>query len=336
MTICQIKMKNNKKAPVKLDRKDKRILKELFDDARKPVSEIARTVKLSKEVVNYRINRLHKSGFLVGFNTVIDVKKLGWMMFLVYVRLKNLNSDEENYILLALKGHKNIAWIIRCIGNHDIVLKIFAKDQNEVGTIMKSIEAECKIDEYQIDYLSEEHAVPFSFIYEADKETHVLKDEKETKIRLEEIDYEILAQLAKNARMPLSELVVKLKSTREIIRYHLKKLETSNVILKYRPDTLPALMGYNWYFLILKTGNLDKATDNKLKTYLLNCENATYFYKTVGSSDIQIELRVKTTEELSNIISEIRSILQSKLKRHEILLVMKEPKYTYFTECLVE
>ena len=321
---------------MKLDKKDRRILKELFDDARKPISEIARKVRLSKEVVNYRINRLHESGFLVGFNTVIDVKKLGWMMFLVYVRLKNLNPEEENRILLTLKEHENIAWMIKCIGNYDIVLKIFAKNQNDVGTIIKNIEADCKIDEYQIDYLSEEHAVPFSFIYEGDEETHVLKDEKEIKINLEEIDYKILEQLAKNARMPSSELVVKLKSTREIIRYHLKKLETSKVILKYRPDTLPALMGYNWYFLVLKTGNLDKNTDNKLKTYLLNCENATYFYKTVGSADIQIELRVKTTEELSNIIGEIRSILQSKLKRHELLLIMKELKYTYFTECLIK
>ena len=70
--------------------------------------------------------------------------------------------------------------------------------------------------------------------------------------------------------------------------------------------------------------------------YLLNHPNVTYFYKSVGSTDIQIELRLKTTTKLNEILMEIRSILKKVLKRHELLLILDEPKFTYFTECMKE
>ena len=49
---------------IKLDLKDKRILKELFVNARMPYSTIGKKVGLSKEVVHYRVNRLMKIGLL--------------------------------------------------------------------------------------------------------------------------------------------------------------------------------------------------------------------------------------------------------------------------------
>lgn len=320
---------------IKIDEFDRKIIRELFENARTPISQIARKVRLSKEVVNYRISRLMEKGLLVGFNTVIDIKKIGWKTFFVYARLKNLDSVEENHIIESLKNHKNIAWLVRCIGNYDLILKLFVKSENEAGKVMKDIESSFKIDEYTIDFLSEENAVPFSFIYESNKQVHLIKDISEKIPELEEIDLKILNALAKNARMSISELVEKLNSTREIIRYHLKNLERKKIILKYRPDTLPEKLGYNWYFIILKLGKISEELETKTKTFLLNCENVTYFYKTVGSSDMQIELRVRTTEELSGILSNIRSIFQDKLKRHELLLVLKEHKYTYFPGCML-
>ena len=41
-----------------LSTKDRRILKELFDNGRTPFSSIAKKVGLSKEVVNYRVKKL--------------------------------------------------------------------------------------------------------------------------------------------------------------------------------------------------------------------------------------------------------------------------------------
>lgn len=330
--------KKHEKIPLNLDKKDKKILSNLFDNARTPISKIAKSVRLSKEVVNYRIKRLIGQNLLVGFNTVIDIKRIGWEMFYVYIRFRNIDVEKENEILEFLKNHENIAQLFKTIGNYDAIIKVFVKDYTGIEEIMKNIEDRFKenIETYSVDFIDKETAVPFSFLYtsEKNKKSYLMKKEQ-GKVELSKTDLKILKTISKNARIPLTEIANKLKISRDIIKYHLKKLEKNKVILKYRPDTLPKRLGYNWYFLILKVGKLTQEISNTLETYLLNQENVTYFYKTVGSSDMQVELRIKTSTKLNEVLMQLRSILKTVLKRHEMLMILDELKYTYFPERLM-
>ena len=210
----------------------------------------------------------------------------------------------------------------------------------DIDKVLKEIEGQYRefFDEYFFDYIIEEIAVPFSFLYQPGKESMIYRSarEKTEKTSLTELELRVLKELAKNARCSISEVAEKLKISRELIKYHLKKLEKSEVILKYRPDTLPKKLGYNWHFLILKTEKLEGNINKSLTTFLLNHPNVTYFYRTAGSSDIQVELRTKTNEKLNEILMEIRGILKTVLKRFELLVILDELKYTYFPECLLE
>ncbi|MFH1294646.1 MAG: Lrp/AsnC family transcriptional regulator [Candidatus Aenigmatarchaeota archaeon] len=324
---------------VQLDQKDKKILKELFDNARKPYSVIGRNTRLSKEVVNYRIKGMLESGVLTGFNTVIDVRRLGWKMFFVYVRLRNINVKEDKEIIEDLKSHKNISWLVRCIGNYDLILKVFVRDNEEIDEIVKWLDFRYAehLDYYAIEYISEEHAVPFSFIYAPDeRKVHQIKKTKKDDYSLSEIDSKILRELKEEARLPLSEMSERTNISRDLLNYHLKKLEKEKIILKYRPDVWPEKLGYNWHFMRLKLGMMNSATVRELNTYLLNQKNVTYFYNTVGESDVNIELRVKTTMELNIILMELRSILKTVLKRYEIMIILDEHIYNYFPDCLMK
>jgi len=326
--------------PLKLSVKDKRIIGELFRDARTPFSIIAKRVRLSKESVNYRVKRLEKLGLLVGFNTVLDIKKIGWEIFFVYIRFRNVDAEKEKEMLEYLKNHPNVAQLFRCIGNYDAIIKVFVRNYADIDKVLKEIEGQYRefFDEYFFDYIIEEIAVPFSFLYQPGKESMIYRSarEKTEKTSLTELELRVLKELAKNARCSISEVAEKLKISRELIKYHLKKLEKSEVILKYRPDTLPKKLGYNWHFLILKTEKLEGNINKSLTTFLLNHPNVTYFYRTAGSSDIQVELRTKTNEKLNEILMEIRGILKTVLKRFELLVILDELKYTYFPECLLE
>lgn len=324
---------------IKLDAKDRKIIKALFENGRATYSEIAKKVRLSKEVVNYRIKQLMKSGLITEFNTVIDVKKLGWQIFLVYVKLRNIDIEKEQKIIEELKKHKNIAWLIKCIGNYDLIVKFFARNNEHINHLMKEIEENLKdnLDEYMMDFMLEESAVPQSFIYttEASRETYFSKSD-EKKFLLQEIDFKILKLLEHNSRISIAEISSKIKENRDNIKYHLKKLEQFKIILKYRPSFWPQKLGYNWYFIIFKLGNLNSHLQNLLINYIISHPNVTYFYRTAGISDLQIEVRIKTGEELNKILMELRGILKTILKRHEMLTILQEYKYTYFPDCIME
>lgn len=324
-----------------LDRKDKAILRELFKNGRVSFSKVGRKVKLSKEVVHYRVHRLLEREVLMGFNTVIDVKKLGWQIYFVYLRLRNLELEKEQEIIQHLCEHAHVAWLVKCIGSYDFVLKIFVRSITEVNAILKELEGTfaSHIDHYTLSYGREDLPVPISFLYGASDASvpQVLLTEPKETVHLEQLDLQILSCLANNARLPVSEIAVHVREPRETVKYHLRKLERDQIILKYRPGTWKGIknMGYHWYLLSLQMGNVSRSLWKTLETYLVTHPNVTYLYKTIGDSDLQIEIKVKSSDELNETLMRIRSILKNTLKRHELLLILHEYKYTYFPKCMV-
>lgn len=322
-----------------IDAKDKKIMGELFRNARASYSEIAKNVRLSKESVNYRVNRLMENGIVTGFNTVIDVKRIGWELFFASVRLRNIDTKTEKEILSALSSHPNVAWVIKCIGSVDIKMKILAKNIAELTTIVKHMAAIYKLhfNDYEIQVITQERAVPFAFLYgsSSGKEIYSLHKQREM-VEVTPVDLKLLQVLSNNARMPLTEIAQKIKISRDLLQYRLSRLEKTGVILKYRPDVWPKKLGYNWYLLSLSVGELQRQVQNQLESLFLTHPNVTYFYTTIGTSDIEVELRVKTSKKLSEILLEVRSILKDTLKRHEIQIILQEYKYTYFPQCLMQ
>jgi len=58
---------------------------------------------LSKEVVNYRINRLKKEEIISSFYSIIDMSKLGYFSFRVYIKLidSTLNLEKKMFSYLV-------------------------------------------------------------------------------------------------------------------------------------------------------------------------------------------------------------------------------------------
>ena len=70
-------MKNNNNS-VKIDGIDKKILRYLMEDARKPILEIARNIGISGAAIHQRLRKLESSGLISGSKFVINPKVLGY------------------------------------------------------------------------------------------------------------------------------------------------------------------------------------------------------------------------------------------------------------------
>ena len=68
----------------KLNLKDKKILYELEKNARVTISDIAKKVGLSKQLVSYKIKRLEEERIIEGYHAIIDTSKLGYTTYRVY------------------------------------------------------------------------------------------------------------------------------------------------------------------------------------------------------------------------------------------------------------
>jgi Lrp/AsnC family transcriptional regulator, leucine-responsive regulatory protein len=78
-----------KNAPIALDAIDRELLAALADDARQPVSELARRIGLSAPSTAERLRRLETQGVIERFTVQIDPRALGYTLQAI-VRVKPL------------------------------------------------------------------------------------------------------------------------------------------------------------------------------------------------------------------------------------------------------
>ena len=91
-----------------LDLKDKKILHELDINARRTLSQLSKKVNLSRDVINYRINKLEKEGYIKGYQTIVNFSKLGYLTIrfhlksILYYKDDNINVLLLNHILYQI------------------------------------------------------------------------------------------------------------------------------------------------------------------------------------------------------------------------------------------
>ena len=150
---------------VKLDQKDKKILKVLNNNARYTVAEISRKTGIQRDSVLYRINKMRKQKVIRFFHTVLNPSVIDHPIYtFVNFTLHNLSEEVEKSFLSFLKSHPNIVYVAKTTGKWDFTINIAAKNLKHFDEIMtqirmnfsniiKDYETASIIQEYKYDYM---------------------------------------------------------------------------------------------------------------------------------------------------------------------------------------
>lgn len=85
-----------------IDSLDRKILRELIADGRKPYLEIARSLMVSGGTIHQRVEKMQRAGVIKGFTAVVDREKLGHgVTVMVGIHLKN--AKDTTVVLDILK-----------------------------------------------------------------------------------------------------------------------------------------------------------------------------------------------------------------------------------------
>jgi len=124
-----------------IDGIDKIILRQLMEDARKPILEIARKVGISGAAIHQRLRKLEKSGLLAGSKFIIDPKVLGYRT-LAFI---GIYLDRAANNARAVRQLKDIPEVIEChytTGNWSVLIKILCKNNEDLMHLLnKKIQA---------------------------------------------------------------------------------------------------------------------------------------------------------------------------------------------------
>jgi Lrp/AsnC family transcriptional regulator for asnA, asnC and gidA len=118
-----------------IDDLDRKILRFLQIDSRKPFLEIARELNVSGGTVHSRVNRLRQEGIIRGSKIVVDYEALGFSV-LAFIGIKLAEAGSFKKIQDELESIPQIVEVHYTTGSYSIFVKIAAQNINALYELL--------------------------------------------------------------------------------------------------------------------------------------------------------------------------------------------------------
>ena len=306
----------------KLDNIDKRILFELDRNSRIPETKLAKLLRKSKESVRYRIKKLKDEKIIRGFTTWIDLTKLGFQCVKIYLKLSNIPSKKKEFIEFVKKDGR-LFWLGIAEGAWNAGLTFFVRDNREFFELKNEIFSRFN------DLIIDSHTANLVGVYVRDKTFLYNSQSSWTNLfekiehnQLDEISIKILKELYENSRTNIVSIAEKYKTSVDIVRNGMKKLEENKIIARYTISLDYKKIGYEFYKSFLYLNNVNEKEFEKLMNYCKNNPNVVFFVKQISPWDVELEIMCESysryneiiggiTEKFSHIITNVETAIMS-------------------------
>ncbi|MBU1129206.1 MAG: HAD-IA family hydrolase [Nanoarchaeota archaeon] len=313
-----------------IDERDKKILRELEENARQTDSSIAKKVRLSKQVTNYRIQQMIKQKIISNFYAVVNIGNLGLTTYYVFLQLEKISKEKEEDILKKINSINEVGWLISCIGKWDIILNVNESSSlNFEKTLNKIIKiCEPNLYDYKFTILSEAEHIGYKFLGSRNYKP-LYQGERDKSLKLDVTDEKILRVLSQNARIDTVSLSKKCKMPLHILSYRMKKLIKSGIIEGFKPKLNINKLGYQWHLLLIKLDFMNEEERKRLMDFCRYHKNTYYITSTIGDYNLMLDLHIKSAEEIIGIKKELQEKFPKLIKAYESVMVAEEFKIDY-------
>lgn len=312
---------------VPLDTLDRRILLELDRDSRQPLTSLAKKVRQSRNVVEYRIRRLQERGVITRFVTLMDAGALGLMVWNVYVEFENVTARVEKEIIAHLQGHSRVWWVSLLTGRWNLVYSLCARDLKEAHSIVSKFNARFGSYILKQGLTAHVEAEIFTRGYLMNKPSEGIRwNRKKAVFELDERDKIILKNLSTNARMPVSHLAGQTGLTPRIVSYRIRKLMSAGIITRFRLQLDVSRIGYGFYKVLVHLKNGAQTNDLALREYCRKTGSIFHYIQKIGPWMLELEMDSESFENANRLMKTMKERFPDYIRSYEILLVYEEPK----------
>lgn len=318
---------------IKIDLKDRKIIYELDINSRQSYNDIAKKVGLSKDSVIYRIKNLQRECIIKQYHTVIDVGKLGYISFRLYMKFQNTTPEKEAEIFAFLKKQRIVTWFASFEGEYDLGMWILVKSVKEMNTLWKELLNHYRdfIEKRWLTIFTKVTYLPRTYILEqkVNRKEYLFITESE-EISLDKTDRQLLQLLAPDARISILKLAQKTHITPKTVTARIKQLKKKKVIIGYRTLLDMEKLGYLFFKVLFNLHNLTEQKEKEFRAYLRQNPNIIYDDEVLGGEDIEVDIQVPSIQDLRKFLEEIKKQFADIIRKYNHLLIYKEHKYVYF------
>ncbi len=318
-----------------LNETDRKLIYHLADNAREQVTVLGKKMRMSRDTLNYRINRLVENGIIKRFVPIIDIDFFGYNTYHVYYVTNDSPKEKRQEFLEALKNHPNTKRVTEYTDRWEIGWDVIAKDIFEFDEITSELSTQYSpviiekvklklVRGYKSLILPERYnpAIDPEFNY---KRKEYAPDEK---------DILILKELSKNCRTSSYEIAEKTKISPNNVRYRLKHMEDSQLIRKYSIETDLEALDYHAYTVCVTLKYLDKKQEAKLREFVKSQRFIIRAVKVIGHWDIVLTIVSDSLRNFHKTVMEFQDMFADIIINYETLISYKQHCYYCFPKVL--
>src|SRR3989338_3211031 len=122
-----------------LDPKDREILSLLSENSRLPVSLLSRKLRIGKDTLWYRLQRLIDNKIIEAFVTEIDEGVLGYKRHLIYLAFQDVDQTQEEEIISFIVTFPFVSFTTISTGKWSVILDFLAQDINDIQSFLDQL-----------------------------------------------------------------------------------------------------------------------------------------------------------------------------------------------------
>ncbi len=296
---------------MELDVKDKKILQELDTNPRIPLSRLARKVRLSQQVVDYRIKRLQERGIIQHFGTIFNLSKIGYEQYRVFFQAGNVDDNEKRKVIEYLKGHENLYWAALVGGKWDLLVVVFVRNYEAFEVFLDELFEKYPriLKDYEAFYVLYHEFYPHKFLGNITygKPLKINFANAGALVDLDILDIKILDLIKMNCRASSLDIGKQCKVSYKTVQNRIKRLSENGFISGYRLFLRSEQFSYKAYFLVVSFTSYGRKTQEDLLGYAQQHPLITQTLKLFGRWSLMFHLRLRDERELQKVIIEMRN-----------------------------
>lgn len=310
-----------------MDKTDQRIVQEVDKNPKLSLIKLAKKLRISQQVTDYRLKRIFKRKQITKLATIINLKSLGLEHYRVFFTFNSKTQYSNTRIFDYLRNKKEIYWAARIGGKFELLTVVFVKDFEEFDRFIDNFNHNFPglIRGYKSCYVTEHYIYRHKYLSKDYSAITYGYNDKITTI--DKLDNYILNKIKDNCRTSSLELSKVVNVSYKTIINRIKSLEKKRIILGYRmflkcPEQNP-------FIILFSFRDYSKKEEKRLISYLGMENNITQILRLFGVWNMFIHIRIEDNELLQNFIIKLRSKF-SIIDDYEIIPVFEEISINLF------
>lgn len=296
----------------KLDKKDYEILRELDLNYRQSLSRIAKKVRLSKNSVSLKFEKLKP--YISHASTAINQEALGYTQLRIFYSFDFYDSILENTLLERIKDFPDVYWASRLFGRYDFCLCLLVPDFSTYISLITSFNEglEDRIKEKELQVVEKERHNRNNFIHDDPISLHT----RELKnYNLVPAAKKVLLEILEDPRVQLTTIAERTGMTVKTVSTHIKNMERSGFIQGYFITLLPMKFGLVTFKMLLQV----REHKIKFEKRLRNLINTRLMCREIGMWDYEIDFLYPNIMKLEADLEKLNVEFPRMFKKIEIL-----------------